>query len=682
MSAHAREDRRGRTRNISLPVLSDRGPQRRLPNVKRWRVACLIGLHLLIAAHLTHWAISGRSVGRFVLSDSMKTLEQGVINPGFLLFAVALLATLLFGRFLCGWACHMGALQDFSAWALRKCGVRVRPFRARLLGYAPLFLALYMFVWPSFKREALIPALRAWWPGALAHVRPVGEFPGFTSAMTSDNLWDGLPGAMLALPFLIACGFATVYFLGGRGLCRYVCPYGGVFRPVDRLSIWRVRVDADRCTRCGLCTAACGSGVSVLDETLANGRITTSACTRSLDCVSACPQGALSFGPAMPALWKGSVRGTAPVGTDMTWIEELLVALAFIVTLLVVRGLYGRFPLLMSAGVAGSFAGVVWGAFRLLRRGDVRVSGVWLRRHGRLRRAGSAMVIASAVGGLFLAHSTFIRAAHWRAGVLDGQVRVAKALVFAPGYTPSVSDLDAARRALRWYSIAGSVFDGGAGLAETPSAEVRRAWLHLVAGERKQAETRLRSALAIEGLNDALVSELASVLLLDGRAGDAEREMTEALARRPAFAQTRLALATLRLRQGRTSEAETLLRAGAGIERRGDTRVRSALASVLLQQGRTHEAEPFLRACVDERPDDVYLRRGLGTARFMQGDVDGALNELHAAIHALRRRADHPADEDAIRALIDEGSAMLAAAGRAHETDAWITRTRRDHAQP
>lgn len=606
----------------------------------------------------------------------MKTLEQGVINPGFVLFAVALLATLIFGRFLCGWGCHMGALQDFSAWVLRRCGVRVRPFRARLLGYAPLFLALYMFVWPSFKREALIPALRAWWPGALAYVRPVGEFPGFTSAMTSDNLWDGLPGAMLALPFLIACGFATVYFLGGRGLCRYVCPYGGVFRPIDRLSIWRVRVDADRCTRCGLCTAACGSGVSVLDETLANGRITTSACTRSLDCVSACPQGALSFGPAMPALWKGSVRGKAPVGTDMTWVEELVVIVTFIVTLLVMRGLYGTFPLLMAAGVAGSFAGVVWGAFRLARRGDVRVSGVWLRRHGRLRRAGSAMVIASVVGGVFLAHSAVIRGAQWRAGVLDGRVRTTKASVFAHDYAPDAHERDVAHRALALYALAGSLRDGGLGLVDTPAVEVRRAWLHLVAGERTQAEARLRNALAIEGLNDALVSELSSVLLLDGRVADAERVLEDALARRARFAQSRLALAGLRMRQGRVADAESVLRAGVDTAGLGDLRVRSALASLLLQQGRIDEGESVLRACLRDNPNDVNLLRGLAAARFMQGDTGGALNELHAAIRAVTTRRNGAGTDDTIAALLNEGSAMLNAAGRAHEVPEWESRAR------
>ncbi len=107
-------------------------------------------------------------------------------------------------------------------------------------------------------------------------------------------------------------------------------------------------------------------------------------------------------------------------------------------------------------------------------------------------------------------------------------------------------------------------------------------------------------------------------------------------------------------------------------------RIRSALASVLLQQGRADESEPLLRACVEERPRDVHLRRGLAAARFMQGHADGALDELLEAIRTLRTRGASAGAgaEQTIAALIGEGSAMLERAGRAHEVNAWEVLTR------
>ncbi|HPO93046.1 MAG TPA: 4Fe-4S binding protein, partial [Phycisphaerales bacterium] len=151
--------------------------------MRRWRIATLIGVHLLILAHIAHWLITGYSVSPAVMSDSMKTLEAGQVTCGVLVFGAAIIASLLFGRFLCGWACHMGALQDFCAWALGKLGHRPPPFRARWLGFTPTALALYMFVWPTFRRELLAPALQHLYPEALAWIGPYYAFPGLTNRL-------------------------------------------------------------------------------------------------------------------------------------------------------------------------------------------------------------------------------------------------------------------------------------------------------------------------------------------------------------------------------------------------------------------------------------------------------------------------------------------------------------------
>jgi len=49
-------------------------------------------------------------------------------------------------------------------------------------------------------------------------------FPGIALNLTTRHIWEGLPSVWIAIPFLLLCGFGTVYFLGARGLCRYGCP--------------------------------------------------------------------------------------------------------------------------------------------------------------------------------------------------------------------------------------------------------------------------------------------------------------------------------------------------------------------------------------------------------------------------------------------------------------------------
>src|SRR5262245_48175818 len=64
----------------------------RKSRTSRWRAAVLIGVHLAIALHVTHYLVTGWSLSPVEPSESMYTLELGYLNCGFLFFSIALLA--------------------------------------------------------------------------------------------------------------------------------------------------------------------------------------------------------------------------------------------------------------------------------------------------------------------------------------------------------------------------------------------------------------------------------------------------------------------------------------------------------------------------------------------------------------------------------------------------------------
>ncbi|MFB3138500.1 MAG: 4Fe-4S binding protein, partial [Phycisphaerales bacterium] len=140
---------------VHLAVLDDkhkpRGIIRRSKSGKR-RAIVLAVIQVLIIAHVIQWYITGRTTTPIEPSEAMEFGKQGVINAGLIFFVLALLSTLVFGRWFCGWGCHLVMLQDLCGWIMKKFGVRPKPFRSRLLLYVPLILALYMFVWPAFYR--------------------------------------------------------------------------------------------------------------------------------------------------------------------------------------------------------------------------------------------------------------------------------------------------------------------------------------------------------------------------------------------------------------------------------------------------------------------------------------------------------------------------------------------------
>src|SRR5215813_4865729 len=123
-------------KSIALPVVQNASMKEGGINksrMSRWRAAALITLNLLMIAHAIQWHITGSTISPIEPSETMYTFQRGAINAGLIFFSLAILATLIFGRFVCGWGCHIVALQDFCAWLLKKVGLVPRPFRSRLL---------------------------------------------------------------------------------------------------------------------------------------------------------------------------------------------------------------------------------------------------------------------------------------------------------------------------------------------------------------------------------------------------------------------------------------------------------------------------------------------------------------------------------------------------------------------
>ena len=261
----------------SLPIVDPPAPLRP-SRTSRWRAAVLIGVHLLIALHITHWLVTGRSVTPVEPSEAMAFARAGIINAGLLFFLVTIALTLVFGRLFCGWACHLVALQDLSRWLLAKVGIRPRPLRSRLLAWVPMLAFVYMFLWPVVYRL---------WIG--------DSFARTHLELTTAHFWATFPGwAIVTLTFVI-CGFVIVYLLGAKGFCTYACPYGAAFALADRVAPMRVRV-TDACRGCAHCTASCTSNVDVAGEVRQFGMVVDDGCMKCLDCVSVCPNEALYYG--------------------------------------------------------------------------------------------------------------------------------------------------------------------------------------------------------------------------------------------------------------------------------------------------------------------------------------------------------------------------------------------------
>lgn len=468
----------------SLPagrVHAPRGTPRQSKR-SRWRAASLIAVHLLLLVHLAHWRVRGSTLSPVEPSESMQTLELGYVNAGFLMFAVATLATLVLGRFFCGWACHVVAYQDAAAWLLGKFSLRPRPIRSRLLVWVPLAAAFYMFAWPTIAR---------WLEGR--------EFAGFKAHFSTESFWATFPGPGIALLTIFVDGFLIVVLLGAKGFCTYGCPYGAVFGFVDRASRARIRV-TDACEGCGHCTATCTSNVLVHLEVARFGQVVDSGCMKCLDCVNVCPKDALYFGfgeSRKTALSRAKGKAVSARRVyDFSPAEEAALAVVFLAALFAVRGLYDLVPFLLALGlsVVSAFAAVlVW---RVLHGQRVVFQTRVLVDNGKRSALGWTTLGLCAPWFLFLGHSSWVQFHATR-----GRWLLLDAIALAPNergptLEQSLAHLDRAAEL---------------GLVPVAELEFQRGQILARQGEWKSAEARLERALELDPTHALARVELADV---------------------------------------------------------------------------------------------------------------------------------------------------------------------------
>ena len=203
-------------------------------------------------------------------------------------YVVGYLATvgLLVGRFICGWLCLFGLIQELL-YKIPTPKIKVPKKLDRVLRYLKyVMLAVFVFGLPFFYRTELGIGL----PFFCEYICPVGTLEGGIPLVLLDKTMRGALGLLFTWKFalMLLCVLSSVVVY--RPFCKYVCPLGAFYALFQKVSVMRMRFDEDKCVSCGLCAKTCKMGVNpVLNPN-------STECIRCSECVHVCPKQALSFG--------------------------------------------------------------------------------------------------------------------------------------------------------------------------------------------------------------------------------------------------------------------------------------------------------------------------------------------------------------------------------------------------
>ncbi len=203
-----------------------------------------------------------------------------------------LISVILAGGTFCGWICPLGTLQDALNWVrgkLKLPAIQAPDQIDRILIYGRyVVLAGILF--------ATISTTKLWF----------ADFDPYRTLFSLEWLFEFNPAERWPAYLTALIVLAGALFIP-RFWCRYLCPLGGLISLLQRISLFRVRRDANTCINCGQCNKACPIRLPV-----ATSRDVTSRCIGCLKCVEACPKaGALDITFIVP-----------PVGRPQTQSES------------------------------------------------------------------------------------------------------------------------------------------------------------------------------------------------------------------------------------------------------------------------------------------------------------------------------------------------------------------------
>lgn len=188
-------------------------------------------------------------------------------------------ATVLVGRFFCGFFCSFGAVQDLlwlGSHRLRALfpGKRNLKKADRIFRFAKYAVLFYFIIFI--------------WSGVTA-VKTAGPWQVFGQYVSFGH-WPGLKpllsvGGVLLLLIFIGSLFVQRFF------CRYFCPMGAIYSLISQTSFLKIDKPREECGKCHLCTSKCTMGMELTKK----DRIAGGECISCQKCVSWCPKGNVHF---------------------------------------------------------------------------------------------------------------------------------------------------------------------------------------------------------------------------------------------------------------------------------------------------------------------------------------------------------------------------------------------------
>ncbi len=201
------------------------------------------------------------------------------------MLGIIMLYCIMFGRWICGWLCPFGLVQDLlhkiPSPKLKKNKV------TKVLSYFKyVVLIFFVVIVPLAYAIKDFPL-----PAFCKYICPAGTFGGAIGLLINPANSDYFPmlGPLFTWKFALMVSFIVGAVFIYRIFCRFVCPLGALYGIFNKFAIFGIKLEKRSCVNCGKCVDICKMDISEVGD---------HECIQCGKCIDVCPTKAIS--------WKGS----------------------------------------------------------------------------------------------------------------------------------------------------------------------------------------------------------------------------------------------------------------------------------------------------------------------------------------------------------------------------------------
>jgi polyferredoxin len=224
------------------------------------------------------------------------------------MFVMIIGVGLAIGRAFCSWGCFYGGWDEGASRIVRKPVIKKVNSAFRWTSFA-------VFIVIALWSAATLSPTYCWWLCPFKAVTEYEQISSFTAVLKTIVFVLIFVGMVIILPVLTK----------KRMFCATFCPMGAFLSLTNKVNIFDVRIDKERCSECMVCTKTCPTlSMDKADIENAHPSIT---CTKCGKCIDTCSKKAIHY----------HIKGT-PVNSNLSIARYLFLYPSFLILVVISGG--------------------------------------------------------------------------------------------------------------------------------------------------------------------------------------------------------------------------------------------------------------------------------------------------------------------------------------------------------